>query len=46
MTGVLSSEILEQDQLVAMAAKAESLVKQPLPAPYDNREYGFASERG
>lgn len=26
--------------------KAESLVKQPLPEPFDNREYGFAAERG
>jgi len=27
-------------------AKADGLVKQPLPEPFDNREYGFASERG
>ena len=26
--------------------KAETLTKQPLPAPFDNREYGFATERG
>jgi len=26
--------------------KAESLVKQPLPAPFDNTDYGFATERG
>ena len=26
--------------------KAEGLVKQPLPAPFDNREYGFETERG
>ena len=27
-------------------SKAESLTKQPLPEPFDNREYGFATERG
>eukprot|EP01062_Namystynia_karyoxenos_P056496 TRINITY_DN47466_c0_g1_i1.p1 TRINITY_DN47466_c0_g1~~TRINITY_DN47466_c0_g1_i1.p1 ORF type:complete len:392 (+),score=113.57 TRINITY_DN47466_c0_g1_i1:65-1177(+) len=27
-------------------AKAEALVKQPLPPPYDNRDFGFATERG
>eukprot|EP00666_Eupelagonemidae_sp_cell4sb_P012845 gene12845-3913_t len=27
-------------------AKAEALVKQPLPPPFDNRDYGFATERG
>jgi cysteine synthase len=27
-------------------AQAEGLVKQPLPEPYDNREYGFETERG
>lgn len=26
--------------------KAEGLTKQPLPEPFDNREYGFATERG
>ena len=26
--------------------KAESLTKHPLPPPFDNREYGFATERG
>jgi len=26
--------------------KADSLTKQPLPEPFDNREYGFATERG
>ena len=26
--------------------KAEALTKSPLPPPFDNREYGFASERG
>lgn len=26
--------------------RAESLTKQPLPEPFDNREYGFATERG
>ncbi|KAL9191380.1 hypothetical protein ACHAXT_001086 [Thalassiosira profunda] len=26
--------------------KAEHLTKQPLPEPFDNREYGFATERG
>eukprot|EP00614_Pseudopedinella_elastica_P040126 CAMPEP_0181281044 /NCGR_PEP_ID=MMETSP1097-20121128/13326_1 /TAXON_ID=35684 /ORGANISM="Pseudopedinella elastica, Strain CCMP716" /LENGTH=288 /DNA_ID=CAMNT_0023383717 /DNA_START=153 /DNA_END=1019 /DNA_ORIENTATION=- len=26
--------------------KAEGLVKQPLPEPYDNREFGFETERG
>lgn len=26
--------------------KAETLTKQPLPEPFDNREYGFATERG
>ncbi|KAL7570684.1 hypothetical protein ACA910_014953 [Epithemia clementina (nom. ined.)] len=26
--------------------KAESLVKQPLPEPFDNTEYGFATPRG
>lgn len=25
---------------------AESLTKHPLPPPFDNREYGFATERG
>ena len=27
-------------------AQAEALVKQPLPEPFDNTEYGFASPRG
>lgn len=27
-------------------AKAESLTKQPLPEPYDNTDYGFATPRG
>jgi len=26
--------------------KAEHLTKQPLPPPFDNREYGFGTERG
>ena len=26
--------------------KAEGLVKQPLPEPFDNTEYGFATPRG
>ncbi len=26
--------------------KAENLTKQPLPPPFDNREYGFNTERG
>lgn len=26
--------------------KAESLTKHPLPPPFDNRDYGFATERG
>ena len=26
--------------------KAETLAKQPLPEPFDNREFGFATERG
>lgn len=26
--------------------EAEGLTKQPLPAPYDNRDFGFATERG
>ena len=30
----------------ATQEKARSLVKQPLPAPYDNREFGFATARG
>ncbi|KAG7343472.1 cysteine synthase [Nitzschia inconspicua] len=27
-------------------AEAEGLTKQPLPPPFDNRDYGFATERG
>lgn len=27
-------------------AEAEALTKRPLPAPFDNRDYGFATERG
>jgi hypothetical protein len=27
-------------------AKAEGLKKQPLPEPYDNRDFGFETERG
>ena len=30
----------------ATEEKARGLVKEPLPAPYDNREYGFATARG
>jgi len=30
----------------ATKEKAEALVKQPLPPPFDNREFGFATERG
>jgi hypothetical protein len=26
--------------------KAESLTKQPLPEPFDNRDFGFETERG
>jgi len=26
--------------------KSESLTKQPLPEPFDNRKYGFETERG
>jgi cysteine synthase A len=29
-----------------LRANAHALEKQPLPAPFDNREYGFATERG
>lgn len=27
-------------------ANAESLTKQPLPEPFDNRDFGFSAERG
>jgi cysteine synthase A len=30
----------------AIKEKAEGLVKQPLPEPYDNTKYGFATRRG
>ena len=30
----------------SIADQAKALVKQPLPEPYDNTEYGFATPRG
>ena len=29
-----------------ISEKAHALVKQPLPEPFDNREFGFETERG
>jgi hypothetical protein len=37
---------LQHPMFAATKAKAEGLTKQPLPAPFDNCLYGFATERG
>ena len=36
----------EPQMFASIKEQAEGLVKQPLPEPFDNTEYGFATPRG